>query len=115
MSIRHRRTRCRILSIASPRTAAALQPAVMPAVVGGHSVINLAELARAIAEDRTLSCRVIEAAIQEFGCPGLSVEQAIVLLGRERLASQFLRLPHTHRMARARNNEWTEPFQEETE
>ena len=108
------RSRCRILSIASfrPATASAaggssLGPYpthaniqmdnTLLALIGGQRAINLAELARAIAADRDLSCRVTEAACQEFGWPWLSVEQAIVLLGRERLAGHILRFLHLNR------------------
>ncbi len=63
--------------------------------------MNLAELAGAIAADRNLCWKVIEAATQECGWPGLSVEQAVVLLGRERLAAQFLRTPSFNRTAQA--------------
>jgi hypothetical protein len=65
--------------------------------MGNERVINLAEVARAIAADRNLCRRVTEAACLEFERPFLSVEQAIVLLGRERLASHILRLRHTIR------------------
>ena len=57
------------------------------ALIRGQRVINLAELAQSIHADRNLSHRVTEAACQEFGWPWLSVEQAIVLLGRERLCT----------------------------
>jgi hypothetical protein len=57
----------------------------------GDSSINLAELAEAITADLNLCIRVMEAAVEECGCPALTVEQAIVVLGRERLAAQVLR------------------------
>jgi hypothetical protein len=93
------RSRCRILSIASSRSATAVQTAsvALLSLIGDQRVLNLAELARAIAADRNLCCRVTEAACREFGRPWLSVEQAIVLLGRERLAGQILRFPHINR------------------
>jgi hypothetical protein len=103
MTTHQPRSRCRILSISSPRPANAVQPApanlqgALLSLIGGQRVINLAELAQAIAADRNLSCRVTTAACREFGRPWLSVEQAIVLLGRERLASQILRFLHTNR------------------
>ena len=65
--------------------------------------MDLAELAGAIAADRNLCCRVIEAAIQECGWPGLGVEQAVVLLGRERLAAQLLRISNLNRVAQTEN------------
>jgi hypothetical protein len=107
------RSRCRILSFASPRTPASATGgpsvgtypthanisinAALLSLIGDQRVLNLAELARAIAADRNLCGRVTEAACREFGRPWLNVEQAIVLLGRERLASQILRLPHINR------------------
>jgi hypothetical protein len=47
--------------------------------------MNLAELARSIAAEPNLCNRVTDAASQEFDCPWVSLEQAIVLLGRQRL------------------------------
>ena len=64
----------------------------MLAVLRGDSSISLTELAQAITADRNLSVQVIKAAIQECGWPALTVEQAIVLLGRERLVAQLLRV-----------------------
>jgi hypothetical protein len=87
----------------------------MLALLSGQHAINLAELARAIAADRNLCSRVTEAACRESGSPWLSVEQAIVLLGRERLASQILRLPHTNRNTPAANLRQPETFQGEPE
>jgi hypothetical protein len=110
-----RTSRCRILSIASPRQASAPQAVAMLALIGGQRVINLAELARAIAADRNLCCRVTQAACREFGWPWLNVEQAIVLLGREGLASQFLHLSHTNRNPAATNLRRLEPFPGEPE
>jgi hypothetical protein len=66
-------------------------------LIGDQHAINLAEFAWAIAADRNLCCRVTRSACREFGWPCLSVEPAIVLLGRERLASHILRLLHTNR------------------
>ena len=63
--------------------------------------MNLSELAQVIKADRNLSRRVIKAAIRECGWPALTVEQAIVLLGRERLALQFLRIPSRNPIAQA--------------
>jgi hypothetical protein len=96
-------------SAPAPATSAAAGPANDPALVnvriddtllafvGNQRAINLAELTRTITADRNLSCHVIQAACQEFGWPWLSVEQAIVLLGRERLAGQILRFLHINR------------------
>ena len=44
-------------------------------------------MADSIQADRSLSYRVTEAACQEFGFPWLSVEEAIVLLGGERICA----------------------------
>jgi hypothetical protein len=57
--------------------------------------MNLTELAQTIAADPNLSYRVTEAACQEFDWPWLSVEQAIVLLGRQRLVT-LLSIPMRH-------------------
>ena len=92
MSTRQRRAHCRKLEISPSRRAPLPQP--MLAVLKGHSSIELAELAQAITANRSLCRRVIKAAIDECGWPALSIEQAIVLLGRERLAAQFLRMPN---------------------
>ena len=113
MTTHQPRSRCRILSIASPRASASVAgapvfdqasatggPALL-SLVGSQRAINLAELARAIAADRNLSCHVTQAACREFGWPWLSVEQAIVLLGRERLAGQILRFLHLNRNSSA--------------
>jgi hypothetical protein len=93
------RSRCRILSIASPRQAIPVQtaPVALLSLILGQRVINLGEVARAISADCNLCSRVTEAACREFGSPWLSVEQAIVLLGRERLAGHIFRLLHTNR------------------
>ena len=77
--------------------------------------MNLDELAQAIKADRSLCRRVITAAIRECGWPALTLEQAIVLLGRERLAAQFLHFRNTHRMAQAGDFRPPRPFQEEAE
>ncbi|MGC2210595.1 MAG: hypothetical protein WA532_10840 [Candidatus Korobacteraceae bacterium] len=100
--------------MASPRPSASAAPAAgepaynpalgsvriddtLLALVGSQRAINLAELTRAVAADRNLSNHVTQAACQEFGWPWLTVEQAIVLLGRERLAGQILRFLHINR------------------
>jgi hypothetical protein len=115
MNTRNRKSGCRTFLTAS-RTAATSQAVAMLAVAAGHSAINLSELARAIAADRNLCRRVTQAAFEEFGWPGLSIEKAIVLLGRERLVTQFLRLPHLNNTAApARKLYPVEPFQREPE
>jgi hypothetical protein len=107
------RSRCRILSIALPRQATTVQtaPVALLSLIFGQRVINLGELARAIASDCNLCSRVTEAACQEFGSPWLSVEQAIVLLGRERLAGHILRRLHTNRNPPAEQLRLPEMFQ----
>jgi hypothetical protein len=100
----------------------------MTALADGCRAINLAELAHAIAADHNLAYLVTEAACHEFGWPWLSIEEAIVLLGRKRLftllsspglhgrsASQFLRPNHTNRITPAANRCQLEPFQGEAE
>lgn len=71
--------------------------ASMLTLVAAQRSINLEELTRAIASDRELSRQVTDAACREFDWPHLSVEQAIVLLGRERLTSQLLHVERPHR------------------
>lgn len=87
----------------------------MLALLRGRSSMNLAELAQAIKADHRLRRRVIRAAIQECGWPALTVEQAIVLLGRERLAAQFLRVPNLNRIAQPGSPCQQGPFQGEAE
>jgi hypothetical protein len=55
--------------------------------------MDLAELARSLQADRNLCYLVTEAACQEFGWPWLSLEEAILLLGRQRLGA-LLSNPH---------------------
>lgn len=95
--------------MASPRASASAGPShdaaavnfriddTLLALTGSQRAINLAELTRAVAADRSLSCHIIQAACQESGWPWLNVEQAIVLLGRERLVGQILRFLHFNR------------------
>ncbi len=102
---------CRIISIASARPGAAPQSHSALALIRGQRAINLAELAESIRADRRLSYLVTEAASEEFGCLWLSVEEAIVLLGGERVcallsvprhgrsASQLRRAAHHNRIA----------------
>jgi hypothetical protein len=66
------------------------------ALIGGQHTMNLAELAQSIQADCNLCYLVTEAACQEFGWPWLSVEDAVVLLGRERLCA-LLSNPGWHR------------------
>lgn len=78
--------------------------------------MDLAELAQAITADRNLCRRVIKAAMQECNdWPRLTIEQAIVLLGRERLAAQLLRIPNINRVARWSASCAPQPLQEEAE
>jgi hypothetical protein len=93
-------------SFAPPRPPDA-RLASMLTLVAGQRRIDLQELARAIASDRELSRQVTAAACQEFGWPRLSVEQAIVLLGRERLTGQLLRVESHHRKPAA--SAWSAP------
>jgi len=116
-------SRCRIISIASARPA---QSHSALALIRGQRSINLAELAESIQADRSLVYLVTEAACQEFGCLWLSVEEAIVLLGGERIcalvsspcrqgrsASHLRRALHRNRIAPAANLCRLETFPEE--
>lgn len=76
-------SRCRIISINSVRPAPS--PRAMLALIFGQRVIDLAELARFIGSGSDLCYRITEAACQEFGWAWLSLEEAIVLLGRDGL------------------------------
>ncbi len=78
---------CRIISITSARHGAAPQSHSALALIRGQRAINLAELAESIRADRGLSYLVTEAACHEFGCLWISVEEAIVLLGGERVCA----------------------------
>ena len=90
MSTHQRSPHCRQPLVPCLRQHELPQP--LRSVLRGDSSINLAELAQAIAADRTLCRRVIKEAIHECGWPAVTVEQAIVLLGRERLIAQLLRV-----------------------
>jgi len=74
----------------APARPARKRPAAMLALLAGERTMDLARLTNAISADRKLCRRLTEAACQEFDCPRLSLEQAIVLLGRDRLASYLL-------------------------
>jgi hypothetical protein len=84
-----RNTRSKLPSLA-PARAAAPRPCVLLAALAGEKTMDLARLTRAISADRDLCRKLIEAACQELDCPRLRLEQAIVLLGRDRLASHLL-------------------------
>jgi hypothetical protein len=86
---------CRVISIASASPGAAAQSYSVLALIRDQRAFNLAELAESIRADRRLSNLVTEAACLEFGWPWLSVEEAIVLLGSQRLCSLLSR-PHRH-------------------
>jgi len=92
----HSASSCKVVSIASASTGVLPQSSPALALIRGQRVINLSELAESIRADRMLSRLVIEAARGVSGCPGLSIEEAIVLLGGEALCS-LLSLPHGHR------------------
>jgi hypothetical protein len=91
-----RNTRRKIAFLVPPRPPDA-RLACMLTLIAGQRSIDLQELTRAIASDCELSRQVTDAACQESGCPRLSVEQAIVLLGRTRLTSQLLSVERRHR------------------
>lgn len=79
----HQQTsRCRIISIASACPHIRQSPL---ARILGQRVMDLAELSRVIGVESDLGRRIKEAACQEFGYPLLSLEEAIVMLGRQGL------------------------------
>jgi hypothetical protein len=61
--------------------------------------LDLSELTAAIRSDRELAYLVTEAACIEFGWRWLSLEDAIVLLGADRLAAIAANLPAYRRTA----------------
>lgn len=86
MNTRQRTSCCKIISIA-PARPSTVQNTIAPlALILGQRPMNLASLAQSIAADPNLTYQVTEAACQEFGYAWLSVEQAILLLGRQRLS-----------------------------
>jgi HD-like signal output (HDOD) protein len=109
-------SRCRIISIASAKNSCSALD-----LIRNQPAINLSQLSESIRADRSLSYRVTEAACQEFGFPWLSVEEAIVLLGVQRIrallsasrrpgrsAAQLRRILYRNRIACQ-----LEPLQEE--
>jgi hypothetical protein len=126
MTTSHPPSRCRVISITSARPGAAYPSSSALALIRGKRAINLAELAESIRADRGLSYLVTEAACQELGYSWLSVEQAIVLLGGERVysllsaprrhgrsAAQLRRILHRNRITSEANLSLFETFQEE--
>jgi hypothetical protein len=117
----------RVISITSARLAGTPQSHSVIAPILGSRAMDLAELAGCLQADRNLCYLVTEAACQEFGWPWLSLEEAILLLGRQRLgallsnphqrgrsARQFSRaLPRNH-TAPAANPRRLETFQGQT-
>lgn len=106
----NRTSRCRVVSITT--AASALSSPSLLAQLRPQRAINLRELAASIRADRILCYLVTEAACRDFGWPWLNVEEAIVLLGRQRLcallaeptprgrsASQLRRALHTSSIA----------------
>ncbi len=87
MNTDQQKSACRVTSITSARLARAPQSHSALALIRDQRAMNLAELARSIHADRNLCYLVTESACQEFGWPSLSVEDAVVLLGRERLCT----------------------------
>ena len=103
MNTHQRTSRCRIISIASARPATVSSTVALLALIRGQRTMNLTELAHTIAADPNLTYRITEAACQEFGWRWLSVEHAIVLLGRQRLAT-LLTIPMRHGRSASRLN-----------
>lgn len=77
--------RRRVISITPSATR--VQPSRTLALLLASRVMNLAELARFIGDNQALRQRVTEAASRELGWPLPNVEQAIVLLGQQRLCA----------------------------
>lgn len=70
---------------ASRSSVVSVIPSQRPALtelLEGRKVLNLAEVAGCIAADARLRCSVVETACREFDRSRLSLEDAIVLLGR---------------------------------
>jgi hypothetical protein len=87
---------CKVISIASARMQ---RPHRALALIIAHRVMDLAELASFIGAGSDLSYRITEAACQEFGWPWLSLEESIVLLGREGLYRLLSEPSHPGRSA----------------
>ena len=90
MTISQPASRCRVISIASARSSQL--PSAL-ALIRGQRAINLSQLAQSIRADRSLCYLLTEAACQDLGYPWLSLEEAIVLLGGERICT-LLSAPH---------------------
>jgi hypothetical protein len=88
-----RESKARVIAIASARLAGAPQSRSVLAQILSSRAMDLAELARSLQADRHLCDLVTEAARQEFGW--LSLEDAIVSLGRQRLCA-LLSNPDQH-------------------
>lgn len=76
-------SRCRIIPIRSARPKPPSRALLV--LIFGQRVIDLAGVVRFIGAGGDLCHRITEAACQEFGWPWLSLEEAVVLLGREGL------------------------------
>jgi hypothetical protein len=116
-----------VISITSARLAGTPQSRSVNALIRGSRAMDLAELARFLQADRNLCYLVTEAACQEFGWPWLSLEEAILLLGGQRLsallsnphqrgrsARQLSRALHRNHTAPAANPHRSETFQGKT-
>jgi hypothetical protein len=93
MNTYQRTSCCRIISIASAGSTSEARTVVLSALIRGQRTMDLAELARSIAADPNLYNRVTKAASQEFGWTWVSLEQAIVLLGRQGLSALLFSMP----------------------
>jgi hypothetical protein len=125
MNTYQRESKGRVISITSARRAGA--PHSVLALTLGAPTMDLAEVARSLQSDRNLCYRVTEAACQEFGWTWLSLEEAILLLGRQRLcallsnpdqrgrsARQLRRALYRNHTAPAANPRRSENFQGKT-
>ncbi len=93
MNTNQREAKGRVISITSARLAGTPQSHSVITRILGSRAMDLTELARSLQADRHLCYLVTEAACQEFGWPWLSLEEAVLLLGRQRLCA-LLSNPH---------------------
>ncbi|MGA3125282.1 MAG: hypothetical protein ABSD13_01085 [Candidatus Korobacteraceae bacterium] len=128
MTTSHPASSCRVISIASAFPDAAEQSHSVLALIRVQRAFNLAEIAESIRADGRLSHLVAESACLAFGYHRLSIEEAIVLLGSQRLCSllscqhrhgrsakQFRSALYLNSITTAANLSLLEMFQEEAE
>jgi len=76
-----------VISIAAAGAASALPTRLIYNLVHQPGALDLAELTQAICSNPKIRDSVLAAASEEFGYPLPRVEDAIVLLGRERICA----------------------------